>query len=147
MDEFCGVDKWYDNHFAWDNVAKQNAIPLDTFKANLDKTGVVYHIFGDCKPQKIGPGTNIYLVDPTGDAVQINGAWDHCPHGGSGDALQNACSQGNCKKYHASVSCSKALASHCESSRLQNNTCTDCAYLQWRSLKVAGCRNADLVNF
>lgn len=46
MNEFCGVDKYYDNHFATD----QSAVKLDVFKANFDKRGRVYHIFGDSAP-------------------------------------------------------------------------------------------------
>merc|ERR1712151_144161 len=142
-DVFCGVDKWYDNHFGWD----QHDIQIDTFKNNSDSRGRAYHVFGDCKPATMGPGTNIYVVDPTGDAVQIDAPWKACPSGGSGDALQNACSQGNCSKFKASASCASKLASTCALVRLQNSTCTDCVYLQWGSLAAAGCRNADLVNY
>ena len=35
----------------------------------------------------------MYVVDPTGEVVQIDGKWIDCPDGGSGDALTDACSQ------------------------------------------------------
>lgn len=57
--EFCGVDKWYDNHFAYDAFWNTS---LDKFKAAFDKHDRIYHIYGDCKPSKMrGPGTNIYV--------------------------------------------------------------------------------------
>lgn len=144
-DEFCGVDKWYDNHFAYDAFWNTS---LDEFKAAFDKRGRIYHIFGDCKPStRPGPGTNIYVVDPTGDAVQVDGKWKHCPEGGSGDALQNPCAQGNCYKYQASQRCSAKLDNLCAEVKLGNSTCTDCCYLRWHLLEDAGCRNADVVNY
>merc|ERR1712023_574568 len=69
-DEFCGVDKWYDNHFAYDAFWN---VTLDNFKAAFDKNRRIYHIFGDCKQSTSpGPGTNIYVADPTGDVVQVD---------------------------------------------------------------------------
>lgn len=144
-DDFCGVDKWYDNHFAYDAFFNAS---LDVYKANFDQHRRVYHIFGDCKPSKIsGPGTNIYVVDPTGDAVQLDGYWEHCPEGGSGDALQDPCSQGACSKYLPAARCTTALQAFCHPVKLRNDTCTDCCYLKWKVLQEAGCNNADVVNF
>jgi hypothetical protein len=142
---FCGVDKWYDNHFAYD----QNITYLDAFKERFDARGRIYHIFGDCKPSSVpGPGTNIYVVDTIGDAVQLDGSWVHCPSGGSGDALQNPCSQGNCTSHVASASCRKELKAACPlpSPRGLTSICTDCAYRQWVQLEQAGCTNADIAN-
>ena len=40
---------------------------------------VLYHVFGDCSEDDepddgyVGPGTNVYVVDPTGEAVQASG--------------------------------------------------------------------------
>jgi len=144
-DEFCGVDKWYDNHFAYDAFWNTS---LDAFKDAFDKHGRTYHIFGDCLPSKVrGPGTNIYVVDPTGDAVQVDGVWKNCPRGGSGDALGNPCSQGSCQKYQATKQCTQKLNALCSTVKLRNNTCTDCAYLHWQLLASASCRNADVVNY
>merc|ERR1712107_245338 len=91
-DIFCGVDKWYDNHFAYD----QRSSSLDSFKSSFDENGRIYHIFGSCSSSSM---TNMYVVDPTGEAIQLDGSWTSCPSGGSGDALQNACSQGTCSSY------------------------------------------------
>jgi hypothetical protein len=45
-----------------------------------------------CRP------ANIYAVDPTGDAIQLDAAWTNgAPAGVTGDALGTMCSQGNCK--------------------------------------------------
>ena len=144
VDSFCGVDKFYDNHFAYD----QSISKLDVFKDNFDKNNRSYHIFGDCIPSsKPGPGTNIYVVEPSGDTVQLDGGWSQCPIGGSGDALQNACSQGSCSKYKPSRMCSSELTTVCKRMGLRNASCTDCAYLHWTDLEAAGCSNADIVNF
>lgn len=146
-DEFCGVDKWFDNHFAYD----QKLTKLDIFKANFDRHAQKYHIFGDCTT--VGPGghwrhpTDIYVVDPTGDTVQLNGVWDVCPKGGWGDALLDACYQGNCSRFAPASTCSAALALRCGHVARQNDLCTDCAYSQWRNLATQGCTNADVVNF
>merc|ERR1712113_644269 len=142
-DEFCGVDKWYDNHFAYDAFWN---ISLDAFKAAFDKHDRIYHIFGDCK-KVVGPGTIIYVVDPAGDAVQVDGKWKHCPEGGSGDALEDPCLQGSCHKYSPPDQCSRKLNGLCATEKLLNSTCTDCCYLNWKLLADAGCQNADVVNY
>ena len=49
-----------------------------------------YHVFGGAG--SIGP-TNIYVTDPTGDAIQLDGPWTAYPTAGSGDSLMDACSQ------------------------------------------------------
>lgn len=89
----------------------------------------------------------MYVVDPTGDAVQVDGYWKQCPHGGTGDALQNPCSQGSCKKFKASTQCNSKLKDLCSALKFMNNTCTDCGYNNWKALTSAGCRNADVVNY
>jgi len=143
MDNFCGVDKYYDNHFAYD----QTAIKLDRFKEAFDQHQRIYHIFGDCNSTAIGPGVNIYVVDPTGDSVQIDGKWDQCPQGGSGDALQDACSQGTCQVYQPTAACYEKISLLCAKQHLRNSTCTDCGYLNFVALQAAGCNNADVVNY
>jgi hypothetical protein len=143
-DAFCGVDKWIDNHVALD----QSEYNLDAFKANFDSHGIKYHVFGDCtNSSKPGPGTNMYVVDPTGDSVQLDGHWVSCPEGGSGDALQNPCSQGVCTQFTPLAECSQQLSSLCASVEKQDDACTDCAYLQWETLASVGCTNADVVNY
>merc|ERR1712232_1298425 len=98
-------------------------VSLDVYKANFDHNRHLYRIFGDCKPsKKPGPGTNIYVVDPTGDVLQLDGAWVHCPEGGSGDALLNPCAQGACSKYSPTASCAIALRDFCHAAKLQNST-------------------------
>ena len=64
-------------------------MPLDAFVAAFEQHNngvdnsrggreVVYHVFGGCSEDDdpddgyIGPGTNIYVVDPTGGAVQAS---------------------------------------------------------------------------
>ena len=49
-----------------------------------------YHMFGGAG--SFGP-TNIYVTDPTGDSIQLDGPWTTRPNAGSGDSLMNACSQ------------------------------------------------------
>jgi hypothetical protein len=140
---FCGVDKWIDNHFAYD----QSTIKLDVFKANFDAMSAKYHIFGNCSQDRSGPGTNLYVVDPTGDSVQIDGDWDACPEGGAGDALIDACGQGSCSSVPPSQECRDQLSSMCGHVAAQKSLCSDCAYLQWALLESVGCSNADVVNY
>jgi len=143
-DEFCGVDKWIDNHVALD----QSMYKLDAFKANFDSHNIKYHVFGDCtNSTKPGPGTNMYVVDPTGDSVQLDGQWVQCPQGGSGDALQNPCSQGVCTQFAPSAQCSQQLDTLCARLEKEDDTCTDCAYGKWEELASVGCTNADVVNY
>ena len=100
--EFCGVSKWYDNHFAWD----QHTIQLDTMRTKFDDQKIHYHIFGD------GTGmTNIYVNDPTGDSIQLDGGWSTMPINGTGDSLMNACSQGACGNFMTDMkmTCKKAI--------------------------------------
>jgi hypothetical protein len=137
---FCGVDKWYDNHFAYD----QRLSNLDVFKSSFDRNGRIYHIFGDCSSTWF---TNMYVVDPSGEAIQLDGVWASCPSGGSGDALQNACSQGSCSSFTPTSSCSSQLDRLCSSLKFQNDVCTDCIYTRWSTFASAGCDNADVVNY
>merc|ERR1712136_437998 len=139
-DIFCGVDKWDDNHFAYD----QRSSSLDSFKSSFDENGRIYHIFGSCSSSSM---TNMCVVDPTGEAIQLDGSWTSCPSGGSGDALQNACSQGTCSSYTPTSSCSSKLDTLCSSVKQQNNVCTDCIYTRWSTFSSAGCHNADAVNY
>merc|ERR1712107_724789 len=81
----------------------------------------------------------MYVVDPTGEAIQLDGSWTSCPSGGSGDALQNACSQGTCSSYTPTSSCSSKLDTLCSSVKQQNNVCTDCIYTRWSTFSSAGC--------
>jgi hypothetical protein len=143
-DMFCGVSKWYDNHFAYD----QSAGTLDAFKDRFDANGRKYHIFGDCKSSsKPGPGTNLNVFDPFGNSIQLDGTWTHCPVGGSGDSLQNPCSQGKCSSYRPSTSCARAVTARCGDMRSSIPACTDCAYTHWHELSQQGCANANVVVF
>eukprot|EP00656_Telonema_subtile_P005667 TRINITY_DN12585_c0_g1_i3.p1 TRINITY_DN12585_c0_g1~~TRINITY_DN12585_c0_g1_i3.p1 ORF type:complete len:447 (-),score=102.25 TRINITY_DN12585_c0_g1_i3:54-1394(-) len=144
VDQFCGVDKYYDNHLALD----QSLWVLDSFKSNFDKSNRTYHIFGDCKASSApGPGTNIYVAEPSGDTLQLDGQWDNCPKGGSGDALMDACGQGSCSKHRASTECAAALSVQCSGLGLRNTSCTDCGYTKWAALEASVCTNADVVNY
>jgi len=143
-DIFCRVDKWYDNHFAYDNFWN---ITLDEYKAAFDANDRIYHVFGNCTAESFGPGTNMYVVDPTGDTIQVDGHWIQCPHGGSGDALLNPCSQGNCSEYQASTRCKAKLEELCAFPTSNQSACLDCSYLNWAQMLGVGCHNADVVNY
>ena len=93
------------------------------FKSACDKNGRIYHIFGDCCSTSM---TNMYAVDPSRKAIQFDGPLASCSSGGSGDALQNACSQGTCSSYTPTSNCSAKLDSSCSSVKPQDDTCTDC---------------------
>ena len=92
----CGLDNFYDNHFAW----QQFAIPVDHLVARLERRGATWHC------AKVSPTElDVYAVDPTGDAVQIDG--DVTSHGSqwlhdlgcynSSNVLFHLCSQGDCR--------------------------------------------------
>ena len=67
---------------------------MNELAAAFDLANHPYHVFGD---GVMGPGkgapTNLYVTDPTGDSIQIDGIWSSVPTGGSGDSLMDACSQ------------------------------------------------------
>ena len=92
----CGLDNFYDNHFAW----QQFEIPVDHLVARLERRGATWHC------AKVSPTElDVYAVDPTGDAVQIDG--DVTSHGAqwlhdlgcynSSNVLFHLCSQGDCR--------------------------------------------------
>lgn len=85
----CGVSQWMDNHFSFGPMK----VTFDEIKAKLDERSWPYQIWG-------APIHNMYAVDSTGDAIQLNhGNWTNCSicKKASGDALGTMCSQGNCK--------------------------------------------------
>jgi len=140
VDEYCGVDKWFDNHFAYDSMP----VKLDTVKEMLDADKQIYHIFGDGSP---GTMTNIYACDPTGECVQMDGGWTNTPTGGAGDSLMNACLQGVCAGKPEKETCHTAISKACPNLGETNNVCTDCMYENWDALSKAGCSNADAANY
>jgi hypothetical protein len=106
VDRFCGVDKFLDNHFAWDQFDIDLNDLSDYFDAHAAavvpggrSATHLYHVFGDgdvmMGPQRGAP-TNMYVTDPTGDSIQVDGRWSSVPTGGSGDSLMAPCGQGNC---------------------------------------------------
>ena len=146
----CGFDKWYDNHFGFGGDNRS----LDEFRAAFEARGWHYwHAWGGLNQNTSHPGPqNVYVVDPTGDAVQIDSAWEHGPPPGvAGDALQSQCSQGNCKAASRPTppACSAALAKACPALGLKYNRCADCVYgaAAWHAIKAAGCLNADAVAY
>ena len=97
------------------------------------------HIFGSCSSSSM---TNMHVVDPTGEAIQLDGSWTSCSSGGSSDALQKACSQGTCSSCTPTSSCSSQLDTLCSSVKQQNDVCTDCICTRWSTFSSAGCDNA-----
>jgi hypothetical protein len=140
----CGFDKWYDNHYGIDG----GALSLNQYMDNFDKRGWPY--YHGWAGDGIGP-ENMYAVDPTGDAIQLDSMWDAgtAPPGMSGDALQSMCTQGNCMLRAAPAQCSSALQKLCPGLSLKGGECTECTYVPhaFGALKEAGCRNADLVTY
>ena len=139
VDAYCGVDKWYDNHYDY----VQYLIPLDALVAAFEAFGAKYHVFGN--------GTvpyNVYVGDPTGDSIQLVGDWRTPPVLARGDALTDACTQGNCARFNATATCAADL-SRDETLRAARTNCTDALYdeARWAALLAAGCTNADVVNF
>ena len=137
VDPYCGVDKFYDNHYDY----VQYAVPLDNFTRAFDRFPAVMHVFGN--------GTvpySVYVTDPTGDAIQLVGRWTTSPDLARGDALADACSQGNCERFDASAPCRAALAGF-EALRLRKARCADALYGAYDRLEAAGCTNADVANF
>ena len=138
VDAFCGVDKWYDNHYDY----VQYDVALDDFREAFVAFGAAHHVFGN--------GTvpyNVYVGDPTGDSIQLVGAWREPPALARGDALTDACTQGNCGRFTATAACAAALRAD-EALRGAKTNCTDALYgARWADLVAATCTNADVVNF
>jgi hypothetical protein len=64
------------------HISHRDQQKLDlTEKAQLfDDEGIKYHIFGDGGYFSGGAPTNIYVVDPTGDSIQMDGRWSQVRH-------------------------------------------------------------------
>lgn len=141
----CGFDKWYDNHYAIDGATAS----LDEYKAAFDKRGwPYYHAWGGGS----GGPENMYAVDPTGDAIQLDSSWTNGPPPGvSGDALMSLCTQGDCKAANRPTpdSCTAALAATCPSLGMKYDACADCVYAanNLATLRSASCINADAVSY
>jgi len=140
----CGFVKWYDNHYGIDGAS----MTLDQYKANFDRRGwAYYHAWGGGQ----GP-ENVYVVDPTGESIQLDSQWSGSPPPGvSGDALGAMCSQGNCKAAFPPTpsACAAALSKLCPGLGLQDSICSDCVYDNTKhiELKKTGCMNSDLVSY
>lgn len=101
----CGFDKWLDNHYAFDQQTKS----LDTFVAKFKKHNVLYHVWkmggggamgGRGRGRRgLQPGggsrCNIYMVDSTGWAVQLDGTFKNCPSDAASFPV-DYCGQGTC---------------------------------------------------
>ena len=140
----CGVDKWFDNHWGID----QHELTLGQMIAAMDKMRWTrYHLWS----------WNMYLIDPSGDGVQVDASWgDDAPAWHSeaaADALMNLCSQGNCKAVaNATASCSAALSKACGALAHDGTTkhiadCSNCAHWHRSDLLDAGCAHADTAFF
>lgn len=140
----CGFDKWYDNHYAIDG----GSTTLDAWKASFDKRGWPYY---QAWGAQLGP-ENIYVVDPTGDSVQLDGSWrGAAPAGVAGDALGTMCGQGNCLagQRPTPAECTTAMSLACPGLQNQDSVCSDCVYdnVHWPKLVKAGCLNSDTVGY
>ena len=92
---------------------------------------------------------NMYIVDPTGNAIQVQSEWGEEPDYAflaEGDALQNLCCQGNCSVSTA-PGCLTALQEACPGLERMNSTCMDCAHWAGGMLDAAGCVNADIAEY
>jgi hypothetical protein len=134
----CGFDKWYDNHYAYQTSN------LNWYKTQFDSNGwPYYHVWG--------LHGNMFVVDPTGDAIQLNGRWSTLPAGASGDSLTPMCGQGSCTDALPPTpqNCASALRMMCPGLEEKNASCTDCVYevSTHQKLGIAGCFNSDMVAF
>lgn len=136
----CGVDKWYDNHWGMD----QNVVSLgDYIAAMVARNWTYFHLWS----------WNMYLVDPSGDAIQLDSRWGtNAPSWvkwAEDDALMNLCTQGNCSAAVASTAagCLDAIAAKCGHQKDKVNTCFDCVHWNWDALVAADCHNGDTVGF
>merc|ERR1711988_2101871 len=58
----CGVSKWYDNHWGIDRLPVTLG---DQIAAMTKRNWPYFHLWS----------WNMYIVDPTGDAVQVDSNW------------------------------------------------------------------------
>ena len=138
----CGVSKWYDNHWGLDQHEYSYS---DYLKAMEARNWTFYHMWS----------WNMYIIDPSGDGVQMDTMWGtYKPTWASlaeDDALQNLCTQGNCASAATvtTTSCAAALTAKC--GKLNDGKhiadCNTCVHWAWSSLAKAGCYNPDAVKF
>lgn len=136
----CGVDKWYDNHWGLD----QNVVSLGDYIGAMEaRNWSYYHLWS----------WNMYLVDPSGDAIQMDSSWgSNAPSWykfAQDDALQNLCTQGNCSAAatETTATCLSAIKAKCAQQKDAVNKCFDCVHWNWDALTAAGCYNGDTVMF
>lgn len=94
----------------------------------------------------------MYVVDPTGDSVQLDSHWvGPSPPGISGGALRTMSFQGGRQSAMNPTSevCASALESTCSGLRAQASLCTDCVCNvdNHAALKAAACFNSDAVAY
>ena len=137
----------YDNHYGIDGARAD--LTLNQYKRNLDARGwPYYHGWHG----QVGP-ENVYVVDPTGDAIQLDSQWlpGTAPPGLADDALGNMCTQGNCVAAMRPTppACVAKLVAVCPALQEAGEACSGCVYAPstFAALKGAGCLNADLVGF
>ena len=91
----CGFDQWYDNHFSWQQFAE----PVNKIATRVARAGNSWHC------DKVSPSEiDVYAVDPTGDAIQIDGYFTRRGSAkmhdlgcfNSSNVLFDLCSQGHC---------------------------------------------------
>ena len=139
----------YDNHYGIDGSQTSLTKYKEAFdKYDAGKGWPYYQAWGGAP----GP-ENIYVADPTGDAIQLDSGWDAgtTPAGVAGDALGTMCSQGNCKAGQRPTpdACTTALAARCPGLSMKNAECSDCVYSQdvWKQLVTSSCINSDVVAY
>ena len=136
----CGFNKWYDNHYAWDQgPGAQNQISLNTMSAKWDAQGFPYKMWLQPK--------NIYASDPTGDTIQVDASWDTCTGNCSltkYNALGNNCVIGVCSQ-DTTTSCTDKVKALCPFGSTTGypaiEQCMDCAIPALKSLESQGCPN------
>ena len=118
-DIFCGVDKRCYYHFACNQMSSSG----------------IYNISFDSTCDSITSSTNMHVVDPTGETIQLDGSWTSCP---SGDLVT---------PFKVPSTCSSERDTVCSSVKQENEVCTDCIYIRWSAFSLAECDTADVGNF
>eukprot|EP00656_Telonema_subtile_P019596 TRINITY_DN20827_c0_g1_i1.p1 TRINITY_DN20827_c0_g1~~TRINITY_DN20827_c0_g1_i1.p1 ORF type:complete len:380 (+),score=69.95 TRINITY_DN20827_c0_g1_i1:235-1374(+) len=138
----CGFNKWYDNHYAWDQLFK---ITMSQMQKSWDAQGWPYKIWKT--PH------NVYVADPTGDTIQVDArwGWGKCT-GNCSKAVYNPladnCVIGVCKQDSTAAGVAAVEAAcpveNTTTGELGTQKCMDCATLLLNGLSAKGATIADI---
>lgn len=105
---YCGWDVWFDNHIGVDYCNgepcpeltedhRQRAVAMDNVVNAVERYGAKYRLWKQMQMNETGRWIyNLYIVEPSGQALQLNGFVEHASSSHIPKWNMSLCGQGNC---------------------------------------------------